>query len=492
LGVSLSLADLDRVYRTQPHTVTTVNDVSVALASEKEAFNRQIYTRYSGDDLLSNLPTCDCGTTTGEYNLGVMCLECNTLVAETTMQELQPIVWMRAPYGVKSLINPIFWVQISEFFQRSNFDVLRWIADTNYHPIVRTPAVMEAVRAVIPQRGYNYFLENFFWIVETLMELKVYRTPPKRKQAAELLELMRQYRHVLFPQHIPLPNKSLLVIEKSNVGTYIDTTVSGAVDAIRTMTGIDLPETNFHVRVKENRTIKTICQLSDFYIDWASKSLAGKPGVMRKHVCGTRSDFSFRAVISSTSEAHEYDEIYISWGIAVAVFRIHLANKLMMMHWTPNEVIKFLDEHAQTYHPLLAKLLDELIAESPEKGIPVILGRNPSLQRGSTQQLFITRVKHDTKIPTISLSVLVLKSFNADFDGDQVNVSLALDNRTTNDQRTLAPHMSTFDLDEPRHISSSLSFPKPIVSTIAEWMHADEGELTEEQIRRMEALPDAA
>jgi hypothetical protein len=491
VGVSLKIVDLDQLFRSTTHAVDVINDISIALAIEKEEFNRKIYTRYSADDLLSNLPSCDCRKVVGEYNLGVKCLDCGTTVKESTVENLEPIVWMRAPNGVEALINPIFWAHVSRFFARSGFDVIRWICDTNYHPIVKTPDVMNAVRAVIPDRGYNFFIRNFDAIIASLMELKAYRQPQKRREAQELMEMIRQYRHCIFPQYLPLPNKSLLVIEKSNVGTYVDSTVTGVVDAIRTMTSIDLPEMNYKVRMKENRTIKALIQLSDFYVDWYSKSLAGKPGIARKHIYGTRTDFSFRAVISSKSEAHDYDAIEISWGIATSVFRIHLANKLEKMGKTPNEIVAFLDEHAQKYHPTLAALFDEMIIESPYKGIPVILGRNPSLERGSAQQLFITKVKTDPRINTISLSVLVLKSFNADFDGDQVNVSLSLDNRTTRDLRALAPHMSTFDLDEPFSISSSLSQPKPMVSTVADWMHSPEPPLTAEQLKRMEAIADA-
>jgi hypothetical protein len=493
LGMSLALVNYDELFHSLRHPVTIVNDVSTALASEKEEFNKQIYTKYAGNDLLSNLPSCENGCTVGERHKGDECPECHTIVVDPTMQELQPIIWMRAPIGVRSLINPTFWTQLSDFFSKGSFDVLRWIADTGYHPIVKTPAVLDTVRALIPERGYNYFLDNFDFIINTLMESKVYRVPAKRRQAAELMQMIKQYRKCLFPQYLPLPNKSLLVIEKSNVGTYVDTTVPGAVDAIRTMASIDLPESNFNIRFRENRTIKTICQLGEFHIEWASKSLAGKTGVVRKHLLGTRSDFSFRAVISSISEAHDYREIHISWGIAVAVLHVHLANKLANKHgMTANEIIGFLDEHAQKFNKLLSDLFDELIAECPYPGIPVVLGRNPSLQRGSTQLLYITKVKHDPRIPTISLSVLVLKSYNADFDGDQVNCSLSLDHRTVMDQMALAPHMSTFDLDEPRHLSSSLSLTKPAVSTIAEWMHDEEGPLTPEQELAMSTIPEAA
>lgn len=493
MGISLELVNYDEIFHSLKHPAVIINDVSTALASEKEEFNKQIYTKYSGNDLLSNLPSCDNGCTIGEYHKGEICPECHTVVVEPTMQELQPIIWMRAPIGVRSLINPIFWAHLSEFFSKGSFDVLRWIADTGYHPVVKTPLIMDSIQTLIPGRGYNYFLDNFDFIINTLMESKPYRIPAKRRQAADLMTMIRMYRHCLFPQYLSLPNKSLLVIEKSNVGTYVDTTVPGAVDAIRTMASIDLPESNFSQRFRENRTIKSICQVSEFHIEWSSKSLAGKTGVVRKHLLGTRSDFSFRAVISSISEAHDYREIHISWGIAVAVLHVHLANKLSRYHgMTANEIIGFLDEHAQKYNELLARLFDELIAECPYLGIPVILGRNPSLQRGSTQLLYITKVQHDPRIPTISLSVLVLKSYNADFDGDQVNCSLSLDHRTVQDQMALAPAMSTFDLDEPRHLSSSLSLTKPAVSTIAEWLHDEEEVLTPEEALAMSTIPDAA
>lgn len=55
---------------------------------------------------------------------------------------------------------------------------------------------------------------------------------------------------------------------------------------------------------------------------------------------------------------------------------------------------------------------------------------------------------------------------------DQLNGTLSLDLMTSEELQKLAPHMSTFDLNEPRKVSKNLSMPKPVVSTIAAWMHA--------------------
>ena len=59
--------------------------------------------------------------------------------------------------------------------------------------------------------------------------------------------------------------------------------------------------------------------------------------------------------------------------------------------------------------------MKELIAESPYKGLPCCFNRNPTLLRGSIQQLYITKIKSDDiNDNTISLSVMILASYNAE------------------------------------------------------------------------------
>jgi hypothetical protein len=131
-------------------------------------------------------------------------------------------------------------------------------------------------------------------------------------------------------------------------------------------------------------------------------------------------------------------------------------------------------ESALQYNPLLDTLLKELISESPHGGIPVTFGRNPTLARGSIQVLYVTHIKTDPEIITISLSVLVLRGFNADFDGDEMNLWLIPDHATHRRLSRLAPHLTALDLNEPRRISGNLALPAPAVSTIANWMYHPE------------------
>jgi hypothetical protein len=492
LGVALQLVDFDDLFFNRSRQAPVIiNDFSETSEEDKAALNRMIYTKYSTDDLLSNLPSCECGDLAGQHLVGVVCSNCHMPVTSPLEQDLEPIVWMRSPNGVKKLINPIVWTMLNSKFKRSGFEIIRWICDTTYKPPLRVPQVMDAVQAIPNlQRGYNNFVENFDYVVDSLFELKVFK--PMRGKQDPLQQLLRDQRNCVFSDYLPLPNRSLLVIEESNVGTYVDPIVTGAVDAIRTMVSIDSQLSSHSVRTKENRTVKTIAQLADFYDGLARTTLAKKEGIFRKHVYGTRSHFSFRAVISSLTDAHEYDELHIPWGIGVSVLRIHLLNKLIRRGYAPNEAIAFLNEYAQKYHPLLDELFQLLIAECPYKGIPVVFQRNPSLERGSAQAMFVTKVKTDPAIPTVSLSILAVVGFNADFDGDQLNGTLSLDIATTEALRKLAPHMSTYDLNEPRKVSKNLSMPKPVVATISSWVHSHHEERVDpEKLARMAALPDA-
>jgi hypothetical protein len=495
VGVRLSLINFNELFYTHAtREPKIINDIAESSEQDRKEFNRLIYTTYSGD-LLSNLPSCECGEIVGGYNVGVKCLACGTEVCSHVERDLEPIVWIRKPHGVNALINPIVWMMLKKRFTRSGYEIIRWICDTNYAPPVRKPQVVYRLEELKIPRGLNNFIEHFDTIMATLMDLKEYR---KSAEHLELMTAINNQRDCVFSDYLPLPNRALLVIEESNVGTYVDPIITGAVDAIRMMAGIDSSLTSHSVRTKENRTVKTISQLAEFYEGLYKTTLAKKQGIFRKHVFGSRSHFSFRAVISSLTDAHDNEEIHIPWGIGLSVFRIHLMNKLMRRGYTPNEGIAFLNKHASIYNEELDQLFQELIAESPMttetgvRGIPTIMQRNPSLERGSAQLVYITKVKTVVEIPTVSISILDVKGLNADFDGDQLNFTPCLDVHTTQELRGLAPFMSAFGLDSPRKVSSNLAQPKPVIATTANFVHDSDLEFDQVKLQKMLALAEPA
>lgn len=413
MAVSLELVNLDKVFNQLSQPPIIINDVIETTEEQKDTLKATIFTKYDSD-LMKNLPSCDCGEITGEFNIGVVCGNCSTPVVSPIDKDLDPILWMRSPRGVEKIINPMVWIMLSNRFSRSGFDVIRWLCDTTYRAKVQAPDILTDIEELGIERGYNYFVRNFFPIIDALLSLKKYRVKNKEEV---LLKLLKEYPDCIFSSYLPLPNRALLVIEQTNVGIYTDPIVPGAIDAIQTIAGIDSEMKNHSLRTKENRTVKTLAGLAEFYENYMKTNLGSKAGTFRQHVFGSRSHFSFRGVVTSITDKHDYDELHVPWGVGISALRYHVINKLFKMKYSVNQSIALLNTHARLYHPLLDKIFQELIDESPRKGIEVTMNRNPSLARGSIQLVRITKIKKDPTIPTISLSIKVVTPLNCDFDG---------------------------------------------------------------------------
>jgi hypothetical protein len=356
-----------------------INDVANTTSVEKEAIQQLVSTRYS-TDMITLLPSCRCGVTKGEFSLGVTCIFCGSVVKSSIENDIEPSVWFRRPNGVEKLMSPIIWIMLKNRFRKSGFSVINWLTDTTYRPQIKQPKVIDRIIEAGIQRGYNNFVNNFDVIVDFLFNMKELQPQKAQKDFREepdyLKILLRKYRDCIFSDYIPLPNKSILIVEKTNVGTYIDQTIGNAIDAIEMLVSIDRDFYDQNPRTKENRTAKAMSKLSEFYEKFYKDDLAPKEGQLRKHVFGSRTNFAFRAVITSLTDTHSYDEIHVPWGIGVTAFRPHLLNKLLNMGFDINNAIGLLLAHVEKYHPLVDRLLEELISESKIGSIPCIIQRN--------------------------------------------------------------------------------------------------------------------
>lgn len=412
MSISMEVVDFDKEFRMLANEPAIINTLSEATDEERIALNKRIFTTFD-TDLMSNIPKCSCDTLTGQHNLGVVCTNCGTPVVYQMDQTIEPMLWMASPKEVSALINPHIWIMLNEFFKVGNFEILKYLTDTTYRSTGVREDVVDILQEAGVKRGYNSFCDNFDHIIKTLFESK--RFKPKREKAEPLIAFLAANRNKIFCQYLPVPNKSILIVENTVVGKYVDFTIINAIEAIRLLVSIDTKGLAQHV--KENRTAKAITALSKFYYDYYGKNLASKEGSFRHNVFGSLAHFSFRAVISSITQRHEYDEIYIPWGVGVTVFNLHLMNKLLKRNFTVNEAMGYLNAHANKHSTLLEEIFQELIDESPQKGIYCTAQRNPSLERGSAQRVKITRVKNDVQDPTVSISIITVKAYNADFDG---------------------------------------------------------------------------
>jgi hypothetical protein len=71
---------------------------------------------------------------------------------------------------------------------------------------------------------------------------------------------------------------------------------------------------------------------------------------------------------------------------------------------------------------------------------------------------------------------------------DALNFTLAIDSVIENGLTNLAPHMSAFDLDNPREISEAMAMPKPVVATIASFLDEDHQQVDPHKYELMKQL----
>lgn len=477
--IHLELVNFSEMFSLLTDPPIIANDVSCNTTADKNDLNRLLYTQYHGDTL-SVLPTCDCGNIKGGYRIGERCTDCNTTCENPVERTLESALWMRVPKGVNAFINPTMWVILKRRLTSNNWSVLDFLTDKYYTPPnAQQPVwVRKIIKAEIPI-GLNSFIENFDKIIQLLFcdgrsyEELIHSVEVQGIQNDwyGIVKMIHMYRHCIFTPYLPLPSRVGFVVESNETGNYADETFTNALNAMYTVMHVDNSVRKMSISGKESRTVKALHQLAEFYETFAKETLSKKPGILRKHIFGIRLHFTARAVITSITAPHSYDELHAPWSVGIQLMRMHLLNKLYKLGYSHRQADMFLREHTYKYHPLIDQLFKQLISETPYAGIPVIFQRNPSLARGSAQLLYITKFKTDTNDNTFSLSVKILVGFNADFDGDELNLMLILDKEMHDALYPLAPHMSSLDVTRPRKLSVNLKIQPPVAATIDNWLN---------------------
>lgn len=383
MSISMKLINHDEAFHNLKRDVLIINDLSDISESDLNTLRQKISVTYDSE-LMSSIPTCECGEVMGEWKVGEVCSICFSECKSPVEPDFESILWLRAPQGIKGalpLMNPEVWTMLSNRFTKSGWNIMKWLTDTRYESQSRPIKETERLLDLGVQRGWGWFCDNFDQLIDVLFNLpglKRKQSHAKFKESVDLQKLLQEYRSCVFSNYLPMPNRSLLVVEKTNVGPYSNNENIGAIDAIQSMVGIDNELSGLSQRDKENRTARGVAGLAEYYHDFYAASIEPKPGIARKHLLGCRSHLSFRNVITSIKGPHDHDELHMPWGVATTVLEYHVYNKLFKQDWTVNEMLGLMNKYAHEYSPFIDSIFEELISESAFKGLPVTHGRNPS------------------------------------------------------------------------------------------------------------------
>lgn len=473
-GIYEECVSHDELFANLTFEPVIANFMDVETLEGKEKLNKLLYSRYEGDSL-NVVPCCDCGALYGADHLEEVCVECGTTCAYITEKALESLLWIKAPDKINCLINPTAWIILSNAYTTSGFNLLEWLTDSSYQPppktVIKMERMLEKYKSYGYERGLNSFYENFDNIIAGLYSSKLVKDYGPNKDTIQTW--IKENRSKIFSQYLPIPSKVSFVVESSGTTTFVDKKITLAFDAVHAMIAIENSSIPLSIKRKESKVVKAIKTLSEYYREFSRDTLGAKPGIFRKHVFGGSLYFTARAVISSIPGPHNYDELYLPWTLSLQLFSLHITNKLSKYpyFYTPNQINDLLRDYALKHNPLLERILNDLIKDSPYGRIPFVFQRNPSLVRGSAQLLWCPKIKTDPRDTTISWSPMVFKAANADCDGDEMNLKLVEDMYTFRRLSRLEPHLYALDLNKTRTISGYLKLPGPIVTTLANWLY---------------------
>lgn len=422
-GIAMRLVDFNRLFDTSPITPVIANHFDVTLENERKTLDSLIYTHYEGDSL-NSVPECHCGATRGAGKAYSICPRCQCPVVTVSESKLVPLLWLAPPEGVDVFIHPQMWSMLSKALTHGNVNGLQWMTDPNMvvgrepHSNIRT--IQSIMHELAIPRGINNFYKHFDTIVEHLFSNNVVSTNTKQ-QKEDLYQFVQFNRSKIFCNYLPLPSRTAFVTERSATGSFTDMTIRPAIDAVRTISSTINPMVPYNDKKLQSLAMQANRLMAQYHQEFMGKTLTGKPGFLRHRTFGSPLRFTFRAVISALAHAHDPNELHIPWGVAVSTYQYHIQAHLSRMTnpdtgrpYSANEMIGLLRAHTHVYHPTIAEIFRKMIDESPYMGLPVLLNRNPTLDRGSIQRFFITKIFDDPSINAIAMSVLCLVAPNAD------------------------------------------------------------------------------
>ena len=467
--------NLDAKLRATGADTLVLNDVGYYSTDDRNHIEYALMTVYNGDTM-SMAPACDCGALTGGYRIGVTCKKCGSRVSDPH-ERIDPVIWFRKLDGMEKFMSPHTWLMLRSIMH-NRIDCMRWLSDTSYNPPNKVPSWLITMSKTLPnfERSYNYMLAHIDDILNFMLNNSAIKTTNKVETIQALQHLLHTRKEALFSDMLPLVNKKLFVVEKTAKGKFTDVSLTNLMNIVLTFVKAANTPAISDVQ-KSNVTARVISMLADLYKWIAASNLAGKYGAFRKHVYGGRSHFTFRAVIISIAGPHEYNEIHAPWSIGVTAYRPFLLN-ILVNKWNMSykKASQLLFYATSNYVQIVDNALEALIKESKAGKLPVIIHRNPTQHQGSALLVWITKFKRDVNDITISLSNLVAKLPNADFDGDEMSCTILYDNMMTEMASVLDPIYSVPSQDSVGEISGLVSLPKTTVATLANYLSKNDTE----------------
>lgn len=385
-----------------------------------EDFIKQLF--YEMDDELEYICSCECGEYRGNYYEGSTCPLCGTVVSSKFTTALNNLNWLGIPPEFPAVLHPIFFTIFKEWLGKTKsvkgarakkVPIIQAILD----PSVPLP---EDIKHVVKEQGQTYFNEHYEEIIHFF--LHDYRPKKGNRWNPYIEYMMIHYKNSIFTRKLPILHPSFHPLAKDGKVKTVDSTASMMMPVV-----VDLSIAGNTIRRKitpKRYVDRTLWKAYSRYIEYSesiiTKKLADKFSHNRRHVVGARVHWSYRAVITPLITRHMGDEIELPFKIACNNLKYEIINILMKRGLSYNDAVAKQVKSLVTWDEEIYQVIEEIIKGWQAQGflgLPLLMGRNPTLIHSAIQLFYMRRVKRDLADNTISFSPRVCAGPNADFDG---------------------------------------------------------------------------
>lgn len=446
----LTPIDFERMFQ-ESYNAKIINQGHLAVKRLSDEFTKAVFAESDQD--VPYQPSCDCKRLKGQMHINMICPLCNTKVSTEFVDHLSHTAWLGIPEGLPKLLHPVWYMVLRDWLGGKKGESS--IIDAILNPELELP---KDLKPIIPEQSYIYFYQHADEILNILMNM--YEPTKRKKNTPWIKRMYHEFKHILFTSKFPILHNSLHpFMSGSSTLKYVDKPCKEILNAIFDLSAITFSyETQWKDRVltekrkrEINKTLYDIYRnIITYYVILINEKVGKKSALMRKHNFGTRMHFTIRSVVVPITGAHSPDEIYLPWKCVVNAYKMEIIGRLIYDHGV--EAPKAFSQHLRAlvhYDPMIHEIMEKLMKECPFKGLPFLIGRNPTLRLFSIMQLFCTKIKTNLSDQTISISPLILKGSNTDFDGDELNGFNIKEMAAVVDMDTMHPREAVLDTNSP-------------------------------------------
>jgi hypothetical protein len=420
---------LPRIYNFDKLFMNTTNGIIINSVKSKKDFIDIIvnYICNTKENKEFVVFSCECGDLTGRYNEGVVCKQCKSVV-DSMYNEVVSNVWISIPYPINYVLNPKIFSILNTWLAKKRGSITNsYIVDI----LDMNSEYIEEMAAYLDGKGFEYFYNNFDKIIDFFAN-KFSKTKNRRFKDETLL-LLDKYKDRIFCSKLPIVANALHTITKRGDSLqYADETVKNVLQSILELINVEVNK-KFTI-VTKKKIEKLIFEAYINYLKYAKdlndNKLQIKEGYSRQCQFGGRFDYGGRAVVSPLTLPVYGDEIHFPYRLFLQIFKLHIMN--ILINRKGYLVVDALEKINKAYNKFdkeIYECINMLIKLTKYKGIPILVGRNPSLRHTAMRTYYITKVHKNPDKNNLSINPLAIKyNFNMDFDGDHAFMLYVVEN----------------------------------------------------------------